>query len=170
MHSPVDWLSDSEYSRLPLPERALAQAAAKVGVRETRPNRGFWVQKFLASVGLGPGWAWCAAFVSWCLLEAGADKAKLPPRRAAVRDWVAWADLGGRLRPEPRRGRLFWWLDGSQGHIGYVTEVVGTTVKTIEGNTNDRGSREGDGVYRRERHEHSMAMHKIFGYIDLEGL
>ncbi len=170
MKSPVVWLTDRQYAALPIPERALAQAASKVGVREHGINAGPWIARFLRSVGLGVGYPWCAALVSWCLLEAGCPKERLPKRRAAVRDWVLWAEREGRLERHPERGRLFFWLDGAHGHIGFVTEVVGTTIKTIEGNTNKAGSREGDGVYRRERHENNMATHVRHGYIDLGGL
>jgi hypothetical protein len=35
------------------------------------------------------------------------------------------------------------------GHAGLVSRVVGNRMETIEGNTNDGGSREGIGVFRR---------------------
>jgi len=43
--------------------------------------------------------------------------------------------------------------DGSySGHVGIVTEVISPTrVKTIEGNTNLKGAREGDGVFELTR-------------------
>ena len=37
------------------------------------------------------------------------------------------------------------------GHTGLVEKVAGTVLTTIEGNTNDNGSREGIGVFRREK-------------------
>jgi hypothetical protein len=37
------------------------------------------------------------------------------------------------------------------GHTGIVERVVGTKIHTIEGNTNDEGSREGYEVCRRKR-------------------
>jgi hypothetical protein len=36
---------------------------------------------------------------------------------------------------------------GGHGHLGLVVEVVGGKLITIEGNTNDGGSREGVGVF-----------------------
>jgi hypothetical protein len=39
---------------------------------------------------------------------------------------------------------------GGHGHTGLVLEVAGGKSITIEGNTNDGGSREGVGVFRRE--------------------
>jgi hypothetical protein len=38
---------------------------------------------------------------------------------------------------------------GTKGHIGIIEEVRGNQLTTVEGNTNDGGSREGIGVYRR---------------------
>ena len=38
---------------------------------------------------------------------------------------------------------------GGHGHTGLVVRVVGNQLETIEGNTNDGGSREGIGVFRR---------------------
>jgi hypothetical protein len=37
------------------------------------------------------------------------------------------------------------------GHTGLIEKVSGDFAVTIEGNTNDGGSRDGDGVYRRRR-------------------
>ena len=45
---------------------------SQVGVREIGgSNRGPYVEMYLVSVDLGPGFAWCAAFVSWCYQNAG---------------------------------------------------------------------------------------------------
>jgi hypothetical protein len=38
---------------------------------------------------------------------------------------------------------------GGYGHVGFVAQVIGNRLETIEGNTNDGGSREGIGVFRR---------------------
>ena len=40
---------------------------------------------------------------------------------------------------------------GGKGHTGIVTKIVDGEIGTIEGNTNQRGSREGDGVYQKVR-------------------
>jgi hypothetical protein len=166
LKSPVAWLTDAEYRRSPFPERALAQARGKVGVRELPVNRGFWVERFLASVGLGPGHAWCAAFVHWCLVEAGAPKKALPKAAGRVRSWRDWAAANGRSGASPKRGRLAYWLnkDGT-GHIGLVAEASGGRVRTIEGNTNEAGAREGVAVLDKWRREGDWD-----GYIVLEGL
>ena len=40
---------------------------------------------------------------------------------------------------------------GGAGHVGIVAENTNASLSTIEGNTNDNGSREGIGVFRRSR-------------------
>lgn len=42
-------------------------------------------------------------------------------------------------------------FNNGTGHAGFVEKVTGTTVYTIEGNTNDSGGREGYKVARRKR-------------------
>ena len=119
-------------------------------VRELGANRGAWVERFLGAVGLPGGYAWCAAFVSFCLKSGGYTAGpKLP---AAVRNWASWAKAEGRIVEAPRRGDLGFWLnpDGT-GHIFFVANPAGVMVKTIEGNSNVAGSRDGDGVYRNNR-------------------
>lgn len=55
MKSPVKYLTDAEYTALPVQERALQFAAAQVGQREIGKNAGPFVTRILAAVGLGPG-------------------------------------------------------------------------------------------------------------------
>lgn len=146
-----------DWENLPVSERALQVAryfADDKKVKEVGANRGFWVEKFLNAVGLVGGYAWCAAFVTYCLRTAGwKEKFK---GMASVRNWYQWAVKNKRLLSQPKRGCLFGWLrkDGT-GHIGFVAEVFQKdsklAIRTIEGNTSLIGSREGDGVYRLSR-------------------
>lgn len=48
---------------------------------------------------------------------------------------------------------MVFYIDtgGTTGHTGIVADVVGGTLVTIEGNTNDGGHREGIGVFQRSR-------------------
>lgn len=141
-------------------ERALLAAAHDADalkVREKGNNRGAKVEEYLRSVGLGPGFAWCAAFVTHHYLNAGGDKKRLPQRPASVCSWVRTSGFTVTSdAKEVRRADLFAWCSqNGTGHIGFIVSVIktplGTWVKTIEGNTNSEGSREGDGVYRRTR-------------------
>ena len=165
----VTSMTDDEWSKSTLQERVLRVASSCKGVKEVGNNAGTAVGKFLSSVGLGTGYSWCAAFVYWCLIQAGADPKKLPHNRkaAGVINWISWA--GDRITKEPRRGRLFFWLDGGHGHIGFVLDKC-DSFKTIEGNTNDAGSREGDGVYERIRTRTMLMRHERYGFIRLNDL
>jgi hypothetical protein len=152
-------------------DRALHVARGLDGVREVGSNAGTWVGRFLASVGLGTGFSWCAAFVYFCETTAGIALGSLPAKRkaAAVSNWYLWANKQGRIRACAKRGRLFYWLDGGQGHIGMCLSD-GEAFKTLEGNTNKAGSREGDGVYDRIRTLNMLKSHELYGFIDLSDL
>jgi hypothetical protein len=123
-------------------------------------NRGPWIDAFLLHAKTDVGQAWCAGFVWYCVTHAGIKPSvKLP---AAVKSWRAWAKANGAWSKVPRRGRLFTL---ASSHIGFVTGVDGDMVLTIEGNSNDEGSREGHETCRRRR-----PISSIEGYIDLSGV
>ena len=53
-------------------ERLQQIYVAEIGVLEkTNRNDGKRIGEYLRYSGLGEGYAWCAAFVSWCFKEAG---------------------------------------------------------------------------------------------------
>ena len=52
----------------------------------------------------------------------------------------------------------------SRGHVGIVVANVNSFLETIEGNTNDNGSREGIGVFRRTRRRISDISLGFAGY------
>jgi peptidoglycan hydrolase-like protein with peptidoglycan-binding domain len=151
----------------PLAAAALDAARGEVGVREVPPgsNRGPEVDAYLRTVGLEPAggsYAWCAAFVYWCY-DRGAAALGVPnplPRTAGVlalwngagragAERIAAAEVS--VRPSlVRSGQIFVLsTGGGLGHVGLVESVDGGVLTTIEGNTNDGGSREGIGVFRR---------------------
>lgn len=135
-------------------ERALliaAEFADKIKVREVGVNRGYWVLKFLASVGLGGGYAWCAAFLTFCLKAAGATN--LPKHPASVLGWLTWGKANAAILLEPQRACAGLEMHTkTTGHIWFVANVLAShATGTIEGNTNAQGSREGNGVFRRTR-------------------
>lgn len=152
---PLMGQTEEQFRALPAGERALLVAAWLVDVvkvREVGANRGEWVARFLAGVGLGPGFAWCAAFVSWCHDAAGVEFG--PKRgRASVRRWLDWAVESERLTLKPERGDLFLRVNpNGTGHIGFFVRPAGPGVfQTIEGNSNKGGGRDGDGAYRLQR-------------------
>lgn len=147
----------------PLVSRALEIARLHVGVREVGRNKGPCVEAYLARANAHPGDPWCAAFVYYCFSQAALELI-MPcpvPRTASVhRMWIKAARF---QRGEPTAGAVVCWDHGrGRGHAGLVLEVGGDLITTIEGNTNDGGSREGDGVYQRERRKDGVNL----GYLD----
>jgi len=149
-------------------ERALLAAAKEADVFKTKEvgnNSGPRVEMFLKSCGLGPGNPWCAAMVNWTLDQGDYPKGLIggiqyrpATGRAAVRYWLAWAIQNDLLVPieKVQRGDLGLWVgaDG-KGHMFWVPEakkILGIWwIRTIEGNGNEEGSREGTKVVRKWR-------------------
>ena len=153
-----------------LAQRLVEIARREVGVRETGKNSSPRIVEYQKATWLQPGpWAWCAAFTCWCLREMlstpGAKEALGLSSPSQVLRWrcrdakaFGWLDWG-RKRPhlqvlgenEPARAGDFVVFDFS--HIGIVSigGRQGQRLETIEGNTNLKGSREGDGVYCKSR-------------------
>lgn len=143
--------NDEQYTRACVKELYDSQ----VGVREIGgANTGPHVDMYLESVDLGPGYAWCAAFVSWCFQNAGV--------KAPISGWVpSYALKQKRIHHrgkfqirKPQQGDVFliWYRKLNRpAHMGFIDEWGKKWIITVEGNTNDNGSREGDGVYRKRR-------------------
>lgn len=124
---------------------------AFIGVREaTGHNDGKEVEMFLAAVGLGKGYAWCAAFVKYCMLEAGIKAAERMNGMA-----LSCENKGNIITEGYQAGDVFtlWYVRlGRIGHTGFWDKKINDRIyETVEGNTNAVGSREGDGVYRKKR-------------------
>ncbi len=128
---------------------------SQIGVREFGgANRGPHVEMYLASVDLGPSYAWCAAFVSWCYqnAEVKAPQSAWVPS-FALKDKRIY-HRGKFEKQTPQTGDVFmvWYHTLKRpAHIGFIDQWGSTWVVTVEGNTNDNRSREGDGVYRKRR-------------------
>lgn len=159
--SGVAWMDDAEWAALAEKERALLMAAVDADVRrvrETGRNRGARVEAYLSSVGLGGGFPYCAAFVTFHLLAAGMNRRVLPENPASACSWVSHPRLRVLRTPDgPCRGDVFGWCDSKRwrGHVGFVVRAYRKLgvwwIETIEANTDGAGSREGDGVYRKTR-------------------
>ena len=133
----------------------------EIGVREkTNKNDGKRIGEYLSYTGLPEGYAWCAAFVSWTFMEAGFKEPKTawsPSLFPAKR--IIWKRSGGLVKRDhkvtvPSRGDVFGIYYTSYkriAHAGFVDEWGDKYAITVEGNTNDGGIREGDGVYRKRR-------------------
>jgi len=131
-------------------------ARSTIGIREeTGKNDGEEVEEILKTVGLqGTKAPWCAAYVVWVGDSALGRDRNPYPRSAWSPDFVRnpqWNRGTGRVpHPASTFGIYFSSLK-RVGHTGLIERVSGDFAITIEGNTNDGGSRDGDGVYRRRR-------------------
>ncbi|MEN9447125.1 MAG: hypothetical protein RJA25_415 [Bacteroidota bacterium] len=128
---------------------------SQVGVREaTGKNDGKEVEQYLKSVGLGKGYAWCAAFVKWSLEQCGI-KTDINAMALSAHRKERLVFFKGQKIKEPQPGDVFTLYYPSLkriGHTGFFHQQVNSAVfKTVEGNTNQAGSREGDGVYIKYR-------------------
>jgi hypothetical protein len=165
-----------DWTHASLAERCLhlARAHERMGVREITQNWGPWVKAYLAVAGWKSPAPWCAAFVYYTLVTAGADKVKLWKYPASTWWLAQWARETGRLSKTPKRGRAFFWNTGKSGHTGWVASLDGPRFDTIEGNTDRAGSREGDGVYSRVRTVQDLERNSkgsgLWGFADVTGL
>jgi hypothetical protein len=147
-----------------LQDKALEVAITQIGVHEdaAHTNHGPQVEKYLASVGLSGGNSWCMAFVYWCNEQAAEAMGRQNPlfkTGGVLLQWAKRKDQFRALSPQP--GDIFIMDFGKGlGHTGIVEKVDEDLIYTVEGNSNDEGSREGYEVCRRAR-----PRGKIFGYL-----
>ncbi len=142
---------------------ALNVAISQLGVMEVphASNRGPEVDQYLASAGLPPGLFWCAAFVHWCFDKAAIEIGKTNPLVKTGHVMTHWNKTTGKKiitveaidKPSLiKPGHIFILnTGGSNGHTGIVEKVEGGFIHTIEGNSNNQGSRNGIGVFRLQR-------------------
>lgn len=149
-----------------LPQALIQVAIAEVGVEEVNgTNCGPRVDQYKASTWLNPkvGWPWCAAFVCWCIREAltitGIKETKTfkRPRTAGAWDFENWSreqDNSTHTR-KPHRNDIQAGdiVIFKFSHIGIALSAPDAkgNVKTVEGNTDGAGSREGGAVLRKTR-------------------
>ena len=123
-------------------------------------NRGRMVSAYLSSTGLGGGYPWCMAFVYYVFNELSKQLGQtnpLPKTAGCMSHWdKAPADVKitiAQAKQDPnlvRPGQIFIMSRPGKG-LGHTGIVLGVdpqkrTFTTIEGNTNDQQSGEGDRV------------------------
>ncbi|MGI5347038.1 GH25 family lysozyme [Streptomyces sp. CA-250714] len=136
--------------------KVIAAARAEVGYREGANNR----QKYspaVPSLEWSQNQAWCQTFQAWVALKAGT--ASIEPRTASCRAATDWFKARGRFSEFPAIGAQVFFGSGGGSHVGRVYAYDATYVYTIEGNTNDNGSAEGNGVYLRKRRRRDSYLH-----------
>jgi hypothetical protein len=134
-------------------DKVLSIAKAEEGYREGFSNGHYNNKNKFSPEVPGLEWSnyqpWCATFVSWVALKAGV--ADLYPRTASCATAVSWFKNKGRFSEYPAVGAQIFFGSGGGSHTGLVRDFDADFVYTIEGNTNDSGSAEGNGVYLKKR-------------------
>jgi CHAP domain len=148
-----------------LSQRLVELAKKEVGVEEIGgTNCGPRVNEYKAATWLPPdqAWPWCAAFIDWLVMRAMEEESGRKftferPRTAGAWDMENWSmkqdgSTWTKLNPQAS--------DIAPGDIviftfSHVGLAIGTPekgmVETIEGNTDGNGSRDGGGVWRKQR-------------------
>jgi len=130
-------------------------------------NKGFtdpYFRKLMEKQGWRPGYAWCSFFVMGVLSECGIPHTITGWSPTAYNKKDVIFTNGKFLQSYSPNDVLVMTLSYSDkssktrykgiGHTGIVELVGKYSVRTIEGNTNDRGTRDsrtGDGVFRKVR-------------------
>lgn len=150
-------ITASNLSKTELRNKIKLTCESQLGVRElTGNNDGLMVETFLRSVHLEKGNAWCAAFVSWVYQQCKI----ISPISGWCPDWfpadkVIYKSNQPTINQRaPQTGDVGGIYFPSKKRIAHMFIIILWTDKyalTIEGNTNEAGSREGDGVYKKKR-------------------
>jgi hypothetical protein len=119
-------------------------------------NAGQAVEAFLKSCGLGKGHPWCMAFLSHVGRQCFANAWPLPMTAGCQPCYDAAKAKGLTVTTEALQvGDMVVIWNAKLGRFAHVCVIAGPKSAkgwpTIEGNTNDGGSRDGWGVFARHR-------------------
>lgn len=152
---------------------ALEIARTQTHVREKGgKNTGPEVDLYLAAVGLGNGFPWCAAFLYWCFERAANRLGLHNPFPHTASSQAVWRRAEPICRePNPSPGFVYVLQHGANtGHVGIVESVTDGIIAEVSGNTFDgRGGREGNAVARHTGQPevvHGPAL--LLGYLDFD--
>lgn len=153
-----------------LPSAIVKIASAEIGTEEVKgSNCGPRVNQYKAATNLDPkeAWPWCAAFVCWVVREAlkatGVKETatfKRPTTAGALdlENWSLRQDDSTQTRVPPRKadllpGDIITFKFQTGGHTGFAVSAPDKNgdFYSVEGNTDQAGSREGGGVFRKRR-------------------
>lgn len=121
-------------------------AQKEIGVKEaTGNNDGERVEGYLRYTGLGKGYAWCAAFASWCFGQARLPEPRNPwspalfpnVRTYCKGDACRRPNMLTRIKPADIFG-IYGQSARRINHVGLVKNVQSNYLITIEGNSNNR--------------------------------
>jgi hypothetical protein len=135
-----------------------------VGQTEKPGNQGFNNEAFenkMEAVGFEKGHAWCSYFAELCAKEAMPEKFAEFDKlfsASAVQTFFNFQKAGYKITSYPVKDSVVVWQNYKSGkpqwngHVGICTEVIDKeSFKSVEGNTNDEGSREGYIVAKKSR-------------------
>lgn len=129
------------------------------------------ISSYLAYTGLGYGYEWCAAFVSYCFGKAGQDAPRTPWSPSLFpNNRTVWQHAP--LRREPKHllpGMVFGiYVQRKKriGHVGFVDSYRNSFLITVEGNTSDPEGKLPHGVYRKKRHWRTI--HRVSDWLSTE--
>lgn len=132
---------------------AIGRKALQIAINELKSgagevggnNKGPWVKKYMQPAGLPDGHPWCAAFLSWCFMQAAGGNPNAMPFKytAGARNifnqfkskgWTFDGNSNVQLQPGDI---VSWWrvsMPSGFGHIGIVHHYEDGFIYTIEGN------------------------------------
>jgi cell wall-associated NlpC family hydrolase len=111
---------------------------------------------------------WCAMFVSWCYNQAGLGNNIVAQNKkgfASCDAGLKWFAKRNKLVPvgEAREGDIVFFQfdkDAEPDHVGIVTKNMKKlkTLRTVEGNTSDKGSQANGGAVYAKKRPYSLVM------------
>jgi len=132
-----------------LSDKAIEIAVSQIGQQE-KPlgsNWGHPVQDYLARVGINFPASWCMAFVYWCYDEAAKQLSVPNPliKTGGVLHGWQESDEIYKFTSDPQPGDIgIMDFGGGLGHCFIIRSLLPNSIlDTIEGNSNNNGSREG---------------------------
>lgn len=136
----------AETPRSDLRQKIIDIAQREIGVQEaTGNNDGKRVEEYLRYTGLGKGYAWCAAFASWCYGQAGLPEPRNPWSPALFPNARSYCRGEACGRSETMKAinaadvfGIYGQHAGRINHVGLITRLQGSYLITIEGNSNNR--------------------------------
>lgn len=130
-----------------------------LGTKEDKGNnRSVDIDRFMGETCGLIGQAWCGGYLSYGLKVNGHQTPELPCWSPSFFDKnVTWNRGDQRKLKKGEIFGLYFRSKGRVAHVGAVVEDFGDGwVLTIEGNTDDAGGRDGNGVYKRLRHKSQL--------------
>jgi hypothetical protein len=155
--------------------RIVQIAESQVGVREVGHNSGTQVEMYQrAAGGLASGEPWCVAFCYWVADQLCKELQIANPLFKTEHAQTLFNSTLPKYKsvvPDFTMGRGFIFImkhvNSNSGHAGFCKNANTPLFETIEGNTNEAGSAEGDGVYCKRLPINGRKDIYVRGFIDL---